>query len=205
MQKEEKSIFLNYKSFIEKYVSLNFLEWSIIKSRLKVVHYKKGDIIHNIGDIPSKLMFINSGLARSYIITENGKDNTWVLYFNDDNSHIVNLFVVDYDAFIHQKESQLEIEALEDCEVISANFEDIEYIYQHTKKGDRFGRYMAQEAYSFLHNLMISKQTKSAKERFDEFMKTTPHLLDKVPQYHTATYLGITPQHLSRLKKEFQD
>jgi len=205
MQSQENTMFLDYRDFIERYVSLNFLEWSIIKSKLKIIHYKKGDILHNIGDVPSNLMFIHSGLARSYLITENGKDLTWVLHFNDRNSHIVNLFVVDYDAFIHQKESRLEIEALEDCEVISTNFEDIEYIYKHTKKGDSFGRYMAQEAYSFLHNLMISKQTKSAKERFDEFMKTTPYLLDKVPQYHTATYLGITPQHLSRLKKEFQD
>jgi hypothetical protein len=48
---------------------------------------------------------------------------------------------------------------------------------------------------------MIDRQLKTAKERFDEFMKTTPYLLDKVPQYHIATFLGITPQHLSRLKK----
>ena len=197
-------MFLQYKTFIEKHVSLNLIEWNIIKSKLKIIHYKRGDIIHNIGDIPSKIMFINSGLARSYLIDTNGKDITWTLHFNDDNSHMVNLFVVDYDAFIHQEESQLEIEVLEDCEVVSTDYKDIEYIYNHTKKGDRFGKYMAQEAYCFLHNLMISKQTKSAKERFADFMETTPYLLDKVPQYHTATYLGITPQHLSRLKKEFQ-
>jgi len=198
-------MFLKYKTFIEKYVSLNFIEWNIIKSKLKILHYKKGDIIHHIGDAPSKLLFINSGLARSSLINENGKDNTWLLYFNDDNSHIVNLFVVDYDAFIHQKESKLEIEALEDCEIVATEYKDVEFIYNHTKKGDRFGRLMAQEAYGFLHNFTISRQTKNATERFAEFVETTPHLLDKVPQYHTATYLGITPQHLSRLKKEFQN
>jgi len=198
-------MFTKYKKFIEQYISLNFIEWNIIKSKLKIVHFRKGDIIHNIGDIPSKLLFINSGLARAYIINENGKDNTWLLYFNDDNSHIVNRFVVDYDALIHQKESKLEIEALEDCEIVATNYKDVEFIYNNTKKGDRFGRLMAQEAYGFLHNFIISRQTKSAKERFIEFIETTPHLLDKVPQYHTATYLGITPQHLSRLKKEFQN
>lgn len=61
---------------------------------------------------------------------------------------------------------------------------------------------MGQEAYSYLHNLIIQRQTLTAKERFEEFIKNTPHLLDKVPQYHIATFLGITPQHLSRLKKE---
>jgi hypothetical protein len=48
---------------------------------------------------------------------------------------------------------------------------------------------MSQEAYSYLHKLMIDRQLKTAKERFDEFMKTTPYLLDKVPQYHIATFL----------------
>jgi len=198
-------MFSKYKRFIEKHTSLNFIEWSIIKSKLEMLHFKKGDIIHNIGDTPSKLLFINSGLARSYLISEKGKDNTWLLYFNDENSHVVNYFVVDYDAFIHQTPSQLEIEALEDCEIIATAYKDVEFIYNNTKKGDRFGRLMAQEAYGFLHNYTVSRQTKSAKERFVEFIETMPHLLDKVPQYHTASYLGITPQHLSRLKKEFQD
>lgn len=198
-------MFLQYRQFIEKYVNLNFIEWSLIKSKLKVVHYKKGDIIHHIGDTPSQLLFITEGLARSYVISENGKDNTWTLYFSDANSHIVNLFVVDYDAFIHRTESKIEIEALEDCTLIATNYIDINYIYNQTKKGDRFGRLMAEEAYGFIHHRIISSQTKSAKERFIEFMQTTPHLLEKVPQYHIATYLGITPQHLSRLKKEFRD
>ena len=62
---------------------------------------------------------------------------------------------------------------------------------------------MAEEAYSYLHTRVIERESKSAKERFIDFIKKTPHLLDKVPQYHIASFLGITPQHLSRLKKEF--
>jgi hypothetical protein len=52
--------------------------------------------------------------------------------------------------------------------------------------------------------MIIVRQTKTAKERFETFIKDTPHLLEKVPQYHIATFLGITPQHLSRLKKEYK-
>ena len=64
---------------------------------------------------------------------------------------------------------------------------------------------MAQEAYSYLHILTIQRQTLTASERFEYFIKQTPHLLDKVPQYHIATLLGITPQHLSRLKKKYKN
>ncbi|VAY87385.1 cAMP-binding proteins - catabolite gene activator and regulatory subunit of cAMP-dependent protein kinases [hydrothermal vent metagenome] len=195
-------MYTKYKEFITKYIPLNFIEWNIIKSKLKIVLYKKDDIIHNIGDICTQLMFINSGLARAYILDENGKDSTWAIYFNDKNSRMVNLFVVDYASFINQTKSKLAIDAIEDCEVVMINFKDVEFLYNNTKKGDRFGRLINQEVYTYLHNFIIQRQTKSAKDRFEEFVNTTPHLLKKVPQYHIATFLGITPQHLSRLKKE---
>ncbi len=190
---------------MQKHISLNFAEWNIIKTKFEIIHYAKGDIIHNAGDICTKLMFINSGLARAFIVDENGKDITWAIYFNDSNSHMTNLFVVDFESFTNQSSSQLEIVTLEDCEVVSIDFKDIEYVYNNTKKGNHFGRLMAQEAYSYLHNLAIQRQTLTASERFESFMKQTPHLLDKVPQYHIATFLGITPQHLSRLKKEYKN
>ena len=148
-------------------------------------------------------MFLNSGLARGYMIDENGKDHTWVINFNDDNAHVTNVFVVDYHSFIQQTPSQLTIEFLEDSEVVSVEYEDLMFLYNHIKKGDRFGRFMSQEAYGYLHDFLIQRQTHSAKERFEAFMKDTPYLLDKVPQYHIATLLGMTPQHLSRLKREY--
>ena len=74
--------------------------------------------------------------------------------------------------------------------------------YNYSKKGERFGRLMAEQAYSHTHHLVIDRLTKTASQRFKEFMDKTPYLLDKVPQYHIATLLGIAPQSLSRLKKE---
>ena len=190
---------------MQKHISLNFAEWNIVKTKFEIIHYAKGDIIHNAGETCTKLMFINSGLARAFIVDENGKDNTWAIYFNDSNSHMTNLFVVDFESFTNQTESQLEIVALEDCEVVALEFRDVEYVYSNTKKGNQFGRLMAQEAYSYLHNLTIQRQVLTATQRFEHFMSQTPHLLDKVPQYHIATLLDITPQHLSRLKKEYRN
>lgn len=162
-------------------------------------------MIHNIGDVCDQLLFINNGLARAYILDENGKDYTWSIFFNDENSHMTNLFVVDYDSFINQSESKLSIEALADCELVGMHHSDLMLLYDKQKKSEHLGRILSQEAYSYIHNIIIDKQTKSAKERFDEFMNNTPpYLLDKIPQYHVATFLGgITPpQHLSRLKKK---
>jgi len=197
-------MYTKYKIFIEKYISYNFIEWSLFKSKLKIKRYKKGQTIHHIGDICTKLAFINSGLARAYMIDENGKDYTWSIFFNDKNSQMTNLFVVDYHSFLNQTESNLSIDAIEDCELFVIDYRDVQFLYDKLKKGEKFGRLMSQEAYSYLHNMMIDRQLKTAKERFDDFMQKTPYLLDKVPQYHIATFLGITPQHLSRLKNSYR-
>jgi len=197
-------MYTKYKIFIEKYISFNIMEWTLFKSKLKIKRYKKGQTIHHIGDICTKLAFINSGLARAYMIGEDGKDYTWSIFFNDKNSHMTNLFVVDYDSFINQTESNLSIDAIEDCELFVIDYRDVQFLYDKLKKGEKFGRLMSQEAYSYLHNMMIDRQLKTAKERFDDFMQKTPYLLDKVPQYHIATFLGITPQHLSRLKNSYR-
>ena len=198
------NMFSKYKAFMEQYVSLNLAEWNIVRTKLKLQHYQKGEIIHHVGDICTQLMFINSGLARAFIIDENGKDSTWAIFFNDENANMTNLFVVDYESFINHKESKLEIVALEDCEVVVMNFEDVAFLYDNAKKGNIFGRLMAEAAYSYLHDLVIQRQTLTAKERFEHFIRETPHLLEKVPQYHIASFLGVTPQHLSRLKKEYK-
>lgn len=197
-------MFEKYKIFFEKYISLNFIEWSLLKSKLQVVNYQKGDIILRFGSVCPQLFFINSGLARGYLIDEQGKDYTWGLFFNDANAQMHNIFVTDYDSFLHQQPSQIEIEALEECELLSIDHRDLQYLYNKLKKGERFGRLMAESAYSYLHRYIIDRQTKSASQRFKEFVERNPHLLDKVPQYHIATFLGITPQHLSRLKKEYK-
>jgi CRP-like cAMP-binding protein len=198
-------VFSKYKDFMQEYISLNTTDWNIIKPKLKIEYFKKGDIIHNIGDISSKIMFINSGLARTYILDENGKDNTWAIHFNDENSYITNLFIGDYESFINQTQSKLAIDTLEDCEVVAIDYKDLEFLYDNTKIGNKFGRLISQEAYTYLHNSIIMRQTKTAKERFENFISETPYLLEKVPQYHIATFLGITPQHLSRLKKEYKN
>ncbi len=196
-------MFKKYQEFIGKYIDLNYIEWTLLKSKLSILEYKKGDIIHSVGDVCTSLSFINSGLARAYAIGEDGKDYTWSIFFNDKNSHMTNLFVVDYESFINQTESKLAIDVIEDCQVVTVDYKDIEQLYSKLKKGERFGRLMSQEAYSYLHNRAIERDLMSAKERFNNFMSKTPFLLDKVPQYHIASYLGITPQHLSRLKKEY--
>jgi len=191
-----------FKEFVLQYITYNFAEWQMLKSRLSTKKFDTNATILRQGEVCKELYFLNSGLARGYMIDEEGRDSTWNIFFNDGNATMKNLFVVEYDSFLHQKASTIFIEALEPCEVVVMQYDDVQFLYDKLKRGERFGRLMAEEAYSYLHNKYLGQKLKSAKERFGEFMSETPHLMGKVPQYHIASYLGITPQHLCRLKKK---
>jgi len=196
------NVFDQYRQFSSKYVSFNVLEWELLKSKLTVVDYKKGEIFHQAGDVCDHLMCINQGIVRAYVLSDSGDDYTWSIFFNDQDSEMTNVFVVDYESFISQSASRLHFEVLADCQLLALSQKDLQFLYKHAKKAERFGRLMAELAYSYTHNLVIDRMTKSAAERYVEFVERTPYLLDKVPQYHIATLLGITPQSLSRIKKQ---
>lgn len=197
-------MYTKYKNFISQYVSFNLLEWQLFKSKLKYSKHKKGEIIHYAGDVCTHLSFINCGIIRAYLLDTKGKDYTWSIFFNDNNADITNVFVTDYDSFISQSSSQLSFEVIEDCELLSISYEEVQSLYNYSIKAERLSRLMVELAYSHVHKIKIDQLTKTASERFESFVEKTPYLLDKVPQYHIATYLGITPQSLSRLKKAFQ-
>jgi len=197
-------MYTKYKRFIEKYINITSEEWEHYKSKINIEYYKKGQIIHHVGNVCNKISFINSGLVRSYILDDNGKDYTWNIMFNDNNAKVNNLFVVDYYSFITQNESMVNIEVLEDCELLVLEYEEVSGLHKTLQKEERLSRIITEVAYTTLYEKMLDRQTKTSQERFEALMQTTPYLLDKVPQYHIATYLGMTPQYLSQLKKDYK-
>ena len=186
---------------MQRHISLNRVEWALIRTKIEILHFEKGDMIHHMGDICHRLLFIDEGIVRSFHIDENGKDTTWHIHFSDTNANMDNLYVVDYASFINKIPSQLSFEVIEDCRLYSISYEDVHFLYALGKKYERYGRKMSEMAYTAAHNKLLSHWTQSAEIRYRHFLEETPFLLEKVPQYHIASYLGITPQSLSRLKK----
>ncbi len=193
-----------FREYMDQHVQLTEEEWHMVASKLHATTFEKGDLISHLEDVHDKIYFINSGLARACTLDGEGKDFTWSIYFHDNNSHMVNLFLVDYDSFTNKKPSRLEIEALEESHFVYLTYEDLESLSEESQNMLLFCKKMTDIGYSYLHHRMLDLQSKSATERFEDFMQQTPHLFDKVPQYHIASYLGITPIHLSRLKREYQ-
>ncbi|MBD3841706.1 MAG: Crp/Fnr family transcriptional regulator [Campylobacterales bacterium] len=194
-----------YIDFLKQHLDLNTIESALAKISIKEKKYKKGEMIFLPEYIHDAAPFLADGLARGYYIDENGKETTWHFYFNDEYSHLTNFFVIDYHSFIYQVPSKIHFEAVQDCTLYFTSKKDLELLQTLSKKWLKFSLNIAELAYSFVHEKYFSQITQSADARFEFIQQTMPHILDKVPQYQIASYIGITPQHLSRLKKQYKN
>jgi len=166
--------------------------------------YKKGEEIFFENDIWSEIMYINSGIVRSYIINAQGKDFTRQFYFNSDESSVANLFVLDLTSLTTQMPSKRGFTVLEDCETIVFSRESLYALYDNHKTWERIGRKMAEFAYIDMDRFYCDLLTKTPKERYEDLQHSMSDLLCKVPQYHIASYLGVTPVTLSRIRKNLE-
>ena len=187
---------------LEKSIEITEKEWDFIRSKFKSKSVKKGEIIHYAGDVFSEVWYIKSGLARSYFIDNNGKDFTWQLYFNDESMSKINLFMDDSVSYYEQSGSLVSFEVLEDAEFFVISIKDLDKIFDMNMKWQHFGRMMIHDTwYASTYKRVLSLMGENAEERYARLLKEYPTIFDKVKSYHIASYLGIAPQTLSKLRK----
>lgn len=194
---------LKFKGFIKKVVDIDENEWSEIKKISKIVTYSKGAIINKEGDIFKNMLFVNKGVIRSYLIDNNGRDFTWGIHYAGEKATMKNLFVIDYASYIKQEPSKLFFEVLENSELISINYHKLENLYSSSSKWLKFGKIMADTGYYTTHHRTLSLLTETAEIRYERLLKENPAILQQIPQYYIASFLGITPQSLSRIRKNY--
>ena len=190
------------KKELEKSIDITDEEWDFISSKFKSKSAKKGEIVHYAGDIFSEVWYIKSGLARSYFIDNNGKDFTWQLYFNDESMSKLNLFMDDSVSHYEQSPSLVSFEILEDAEFEVISLDDMDAMFNLNMKWQHFGRMMIHDTwYASTYKRVISLMSETAQERYDRLLEEYPTIFEKVKAYHVASYLGIAPQTLSKLRK----
>jgi len=192
------------RDFIEKQVDISDETWELLNASIQVHHYKKGDIIYFKDNIWTDFIYINSGMIRSYIINEEGKDFTRQFHFNTKESNIGNVFATDLSSLLKQTPSHRGFEALEDSEVLIFSKENLNKLFKSSMKWGEIGRIVTEMSYISIDTYYLNLLTKSTKDRYSLLRKDMRELIENVPQYHVATYLGVTPVTLSRIKKELE-
>lgn len=183
------------KMHISKYISLTHDEFASFASLLKSTSLKKGEFLIQAGDICKHESFVTSGCLKSYYEDENGLEH--ILDFSIEGWWADDLF-----SFFTQTPSRSSIKAIEDTNVLQINKQDLENVYQKIPKFERFFRLLFQRAYIAQReqiNLILSTP---AQERYLLFLKKKPYAEKRFSQKDIASYLGITPQFLSSLRKK---
>jgi CRP-like cAMP-binding protein len=189
-----------YINFINEFMPMTEEEKIMIIQYTSEKTYKKGEIIYSKGDICTHLLFLVSGSGRSYSLDMNGREFTWNLNFNDGDAQFRNLFIFDFSSFLAQEPTELYVEAITDIKVIRMGYNELQKLYAKNPRYQEAGRLLVETAFRSIQKRTFSLLTMTAEARYEQMLKEDPKLLQKFQQYYIASYLGITPQSLSRLR-----
>lgn len=185
-----------YKTFFRNITPLSEEEWEEQKSFLQVRTIAKNEFIIREGQIEKGYHFVNYGSFRVFNLVKD-KEITTNFFFTGS-------VATDYWSLIKQKPAFENIQALEDSELITMPFEKASLLYDTGLNYQRFGRLMAEQSFAAIYLRQQELLTLNPKERYLRLINKRPKVIERIPQHFIASYLGITPEYLSRIRREIR-
>lgn len=183
---------LAFKTFLSQHLNIGLEDWEIIRSKLRERDAKKAEILTAHGQVEKNLYFVMDGILRLFYEADN-KDIT--LNFAFPNS-----FISCYSSFLTTDKTDFNLQALTDCKLAYLTKEDLEYLYLHTTCGQELGRILAEKLFLYLSERENAFLLKSPTQRYLDLFEEQARLIQEIPQKYLASYIGITPQALSRIR-----
>lgn len=184
-----------FKAYLQQRLNITDEQANLAVSTLTTKKFKKGEIVLRAGDLKSDMYFVNSGLLRSFSIDEKGKEH--IIQFAPEN-----WMISDRDSSIFNEPSSFFIEAIEDTQVVVVKTDFFHSIQPIVPDILKLNNLMLHNAIRFMQKRINMLLSASAEERYLDFIKLYPNLILRVPQWMVASYLGITPESLSRVRKD---
>lgn len=170
--------------------------WNKVKELFTETTLKKGEYFIKEGEIANKIGFLNNGVIRAFYRNNNGIEYN-KHFFTENN------LVAGYSSLITKEPNKINQQALTDCQLLTANYNDIVSLYESNQDFERFGRRLAELFFVHKEQREVDIVMLDADKRYLIFRKEFPALEQLIPQYQIASYLGITPTQLSRIRRKF--
>jgi len=155
----------------------------------------KGEILIRQGQVVKKTFFVKDGCLRSYCVDKNGKEHTLQFAIKD-------WWISDFIAIFNNELATLTVECITESNIIEFNAKELEGIHSLFPEFEIFQRKNLERHVVSLHKRILNQLQLTAQERYDLFLKQYPDIEQFTPNYHIASYLGITQQSLSRIRAE---
>ena len=168
-------------------------EKELVRTKFHSRLFRKRQYVLQEGDVCTQFNFIVRGCLRSYKIDEKG--NIHILQFAAENN-----WINDLGSFHRVKPSAMNIDALEDTVVLQISHDDLICLYKNAPIFDRIFRVLIENGFIHLQERLLQNISSTAEERYKSFLELYPHLNNRLSQVQIASFLGITPEFLSRLR-----
>ncbi|HYH15163.1 MAG TPA: Crp/Fnr family transcriptional regulator [Flavisolibacter sp.] len=182
-------------NFAAKNVHLNAEEIEIVQSLFSYKKFRKHQYILQQGDICRYESFVINGIARIYQVDDKGQEH--ILQFTPED-----WWTGDMYSFLTNSASNYNVDCLEDTEVLRITKPDLDLLYEKVPKINVYFRILYQNSIIAYNRRLGSTLSKPALDRYHEFIDRYPHIEQRVPNHQIASFLGITPQSLSRIRKQ---
>lgn len=181
----------------ESFIPLKLAEKKLISERFSVLPSKRKQKILSAGEICRCFYFVETGCFRMYGVDDKGFEHN--IQFAAEND-----WIADIGSFHTQKQSQLNIEALEAGLVLQINQVDLYFLYKNIPKMNLIFKVLIELKYIELQNRVLQNFSSTAEQRYLGFLDQYPHLSNRLPNTQIASYLGITPEFLSKVRRNIQ-
>ncbi|VTR54935.1 Cyclic nucleotide-binding domain [Sphingobacterium thalpophilum] len=182
------------KNYFNSLVKMEDSDWVIFSSKLEKVEFPKKSLLLKMGHTERYLSFIEYGIVRFNIPK---LDHDFTFGFAFENS-----FVSAYDSFLTQSPSFYNVEAITDCVLWRISFDDLNSVYKCTQVGNIIGRKAAEDIFLKKMKREVSLLEDTAKTRYLNLLREQPQMIKHIPLKYLASYIGVRPQSLSRIRKE---
>lgn len=185
-------------TYIRRFIDLNEEEEQYLLSILKPRKYLKRQFIVQAGDECKYETYVVKGCLRAYFVDPNG------------TSHIIQFAIEDWwisdmDSLMNGTPATLNIDAIEDTEVLQIERQQFQNLFERIPKFDKMYRLMLMKAFISHQRRIVDNLCKPAKERYLDFIKRYRNIEQRVPQNQIASYLGMTPEFLSQIRKKMSE
>jgi len=180
-------------STIQQHIPLSSRDAEVVASLFKKKTIAKGDLLLKEGEICRHLYFVEKGLVR-YFINNDGRDITH--FFAAEND-----FACNYESLLNNGPSRKNIQAIEETTVWTISQSDLHLFYKQVEQGERFGRLLMEKELLNTIARFLEHYTHSPEQRYQDFLSQFSSLQQRIPQYYIASYVGVQPPSLSRIRK----
>ncbi len=182
-------------SHIEEKVTLTEADRLLIAQYFVVKRLRRRQYALQEGDVCNNLTFVARGLLKSFKVDEKGNERISLLAWEG-------WWISDFNSFIHQEAAVLNIDAVEDSELLLISRDNYERLLQNVPVMERYFRILYQNSLVTKDKRLISSNGDSAELRYMKLAESMPEILRRVPQHLIASYLGLAPETISRIKKK---